>query len=102
MTKNIAESFNKVLKGIRSLPFCAIIELTFYRTADYFRDYGNQAKGCTTRFAPRVQMLLDDRRGRRSTTVLGPSIGTITSSRFCATASILQGIAPETLCNSVM
>src|SRR6266508_6940597 len=37
MTTNIAESFNKVLKGVRGLPLCSIIELTFYRTADYFR-----------------------------------------------------------------
>ena len=62
MTTNIAESFNKVLKGVRSLPLCAIIELTFYRIAEYFRDYGNQAKGCTIRFAPRVHMVLDARR----------------------------------------
>ena len=64
MTTNIAESFNKVLKGVRSLPLCAIIELTFYRTAEYFRDYGNQAEGCTTRFAPRVHMVLDARRAK--------------------------------------
>src|SRR6266540_6719394 len=64
MTTNIVESFNKVLKGVRSLPLCTIIKLTFYRTADYFRDYGNQAEGCTTRFAPRVHMVLDARRAK--------------------------------------
>ena len=64
MTTNIAESFNRVLKGVRSLPLCAIIELTFCRTAEYFRDYGNQADECTTRFAPRVHTLLDARRAK--------------------------------------
>src|SRR5438132_2049391 len=62
MTTNIAQSFNKILKGVQSLPLCAIIELTFYRTVEYFRDYDNQAQGCTTRFAPRVHMVLDARR----------------------------------------
>ena len=102
MTTNIAESFNKVLKGVRSLLLCAIIELTFYRTAEYFRDYGNQAEGCTTRFAPRVHMLLDARRRRRSTIVQGSSIGAITSLRYWVNASMPQGIALETPCNSVM
>ena len=64
MTTNIAESFNRVLKGVRSLPLCAIIDLTFYRTAEYFRDSGNQAEECTTRFAPRVHKLLDARRAK--------------------------------------
>ena len=64
MTTNIAKSFNKVLKGVRNLLLCAIIELTFYRTTKYFRDYGNQAEGCTTRFAPRVHMVLDARRAK--------------------------------------
>ena len=43
---------------------CAIIELTFYRTAEYFRYSGNQAEECTTRFAPRVHTLLDARRAK--------------------------------------
>src|SRR6266542_3723581 len=101
MTTKIVESFNKVLKGVRSLPLCAIIELTFYRAVEYFRDYGNQAEGCTTRFAPCTwSSMLGGR--RRSTTVQGSSIGAITSSRYCANASMPQGIAPETPCNSVL
>jgi hypothetical protein len=36
MMTNVAESFNNVLKGVQALPLCAIIELTFYRIADYF------------------------------------------------------------------
>jgi hypothetical protein len=37
MTTNISEVYNNVLKGARSLPVAAILELTFYRTVEYFR-----------------------------------------------------------------
>ena len=62
MTTNIAESFNNVLKGVRGLPLCSIIELTFYRTADYFRDRGNAAMQCSTRFSPRVESIIEKRK----------------------------------------
>jgi hypothetical protein len=64
MTTNIAEAFNNVLKGVRGLPLCAIIELTFYRTADYFRDRGNAAMKCSTRFAPKVEQIISRRRSK--------------------------------------
>ena len=38
MTTNISEVYNNVLKGARGLPVTAILELTFYRTNEYFRD----------------------------------------------------------------
>src|SRR5436190_23579792 len=101
MTTNIAESFNRVLKGVRSLPLCAIIDLTFYRTAEYFRDSGNQAEECTTRFAPRVHKLLDARRAKAQHHRTRIYIGAITSLRYCANAGMPQRIAPETPCNSV-
>ena len=62
MTTNIAESFNNVLKGVRGLPLCSIIDLTFYRTTDYFRDRGNAAMQCSTRFSPRVELTIEKRK----------------------------------------
>ena len=62
MTTNIAESFDNVLKGVRGLPLCSIIELTFYRTADYFRDRGNAAEQCNTRFSSRVDLTIAKRK----------------------------------------
>jgi len=53
-----------VLKGARGLPLCAIIELTFYRTVDYFRDHGNIAMQCNTPFAPRVEVTISKRRSK--------------------------------------
>jgi hypothetical protein len=64
MAMNVAESFNNVLKGVRALPLCAIIELTFYRTVDYFHDRGNSAAACDTRFSSKVKEILEKRRGK--------------------------------------
>ncbi|XP_057955155.1 uncharacterized protein LOC131149092 [Malania oleifera] len=36
MTTNLIECFNVVLKGTRSLPITAIVQMTFYRIAQYF------------------------------------------------------------------
>ena len=36
MTTNISEVFNSVLKGARSLPVTALVQLTFYRLNSYF------------------------------------------------------------------
>jgi hypothetical protein len=62
MTTNVAESFNNVLKEVWALPLCAIIELTFYRTADYFRDRGNSVAACDTRFSSKVEEILEKER----------------------------------------
>jgi hypothetical protein len=62
MMTNVVESFNNVLKGVRALPLCAIIELTFYRTADYFRDRGNSAMACDTKFSSKVKEILEKER----------------------------------------
>ena len=36
MTTNISEVFNSVLKGARSLPVTALVQLTFFRLNSYF------------------------------------------------------------------
>ena len=36
MTTNISEVFNSVLKGARSLPLTALVQLTFFRLNSYF------------------------------------------------------------------
>ena len=36
MTTNMSEVFNSVLKGARSLPFTALVQLTFFRLNSYF------------------------------------------------------------------
>jgi hypothetical protein len=62
MMTNVSESFNNVLKEVWALPLCAIIELTFYRTVDYFRDQGNSAVACDTRFSSKVEEILEKER----------------------------------------
>ena len=64
MTTNIADAFNNILKGVRGLPLCAIIELIFYRMADYFRDRGIAAMECSTQFAPKVEEIISRRRSK--------------------------------------
>jgi hypothetical protein len=64
MMTNVAESFNNVLKGVRALPLCAIIELTFYRTADYFYDRENSVAACDTWFSSKVEEIIEKRRGK--------------------------------------
>ena len=36
MTTNMSKVFNSVLKGARSLPFTALVQLTFFRLNSYF------------------------------------------------------------------
>ena len=36
MTTNMSEVFNSVLKGARSLPFSALVQLTFFHLNNYF------------------------------------------------------------------
>ena len=36
MTTNMSEVFNSVLKGAHSLPFTALVQLTFFRINSYF------------------------------------------------------------------
>ena len=38
MTTNLAEVYNWVLRGVRSLPLIGIVEFFLYRTCEYFRD----------------------------------------------------------------
>jgi hypothetical protein len=64
MTMNVAKFFNNVLKGVRALPLCAIIELTFYRTANYFRDRRNSDASCDSWFSSKVEEIIEKRRGK--------------------------------------
>ena len=36
MTTNMSKVFNSVIKGVRSLPFTALVQLTFFRLSSYF------------------------------------------------------------------
>ncbi len=94
MITNITESFNNVLKGVRGLPLCSIIELTFYRTTDYFRDRGNAAMQCSTRFSPRVESI------RHGSIVQGFLTWATTSLRLCAVVGTHQDTLPETPSNN--
>ena len=38
MTTNLAEVYNWVLCGVRSLPLVGIVEFFLYHTCEYFRD----------------------------------------------------------------
>jgi hypothetical protein len=44
MTSNMAECFNKVLKGIRALPVTAIAEYTFEKLNHYFLKYSEKTE----------------------------------------------------------
>jgi hypothetical protein len=36
ITRNIAEIFNSILRGVRSLPVTAIVSFTFYKCNEWF------------------------------------------------------------------
>ena len=42
MTTNMSEVFNSVLKGARSLPLTALVQLTFSHLNNYFVPKGNK------------------------------------------------------------
>ena len=42
MTSNMAECFNKVLKGVRALPVTAIVQYTFIKMNEYFLKYSEK------------------------------------------------------------
>lgn len=46
MTSNMAEVFNKVFKGIWSLPVIAIVAYSFHKCNEYFLNYHYEAQGC--------------------------------------------------------
>ena len=57
MTTNIYEVFNSVLKGARSLPVTALIQLTFFRLNSYFvarRELGTNRLAYAEQFTPYV------------------------------------------------
>ena len=57
MTTNISEVFNIVLKGARSLPVTALVQLTFFRLNIYFvakRELGANILASDEHFTPYV------------------------------------------------
>ena len=57
MTTNISEVFNNVLKGARSQPVIALVQLTFFRLNGYFvarRELGANRLAFDKRFTPYV------------------------------------------------
>ena len=57
MTTNMLEVFNSVLKGARSLPFTALVQLTFFRLNTYFvarRELGANRLAYDEQFTPNV------------------------------------------------
>ena len=57
MTTNMLEVFNSVLKGTRSLPLTALIQLTFFRLNSYFvarRELGANRLAFDDQFTPYV------------------------------------------------
>ena len=57
MTTNISEVFNSVLKGARSLPVTALVQLTFFRLNIYFvarRELGANRLSFDEQFTPYV------------------------------------------------
>ena len=57
MTTNISEVFNSVLKGARSLPVTALVQLTFFRLNSYFvarKELGSNRLASAEQFTPYV------------------------------------------------
>ena len=57
MTTNMSEVFNSVLKGAHSLPFTALVQLTFFRLNSYFvarREQGANRLASDEQFTPYV------------------------------------------------
>ncbi|XP_042033601.1 uncharacterized protein LOC121780149 [Salvia splendens] len=64
---NMAECYNNVLLATRELPIRAIIDITFWRTINWFVNRTTLAKQCQTTLTPWAWELFqkNDRRGRR-------------------------------------
>ncbi|XP_042067415.1 uncharacterized protein LOC121810735 [Salvia splendens] len=50
--KNMSESFNSVLKGIRELPIRALVDLTFWRTVQWWADRKTEIQHTEGRLSP--------------------------------------------------
>ena len=64
MTTNMSEVFNRVLKGARSLPFTALVQLTFFRLNSYFvarREQGANRLAFDEQFTPYVDAQIQGR-----------------------------------------
>ena len=64
MTTNISEVFNSVLKGARSLPVTALVQLTFFRLNSYFvaiREVGADRLTSTEKFTSYVDAQIQGR-----------------------------------------
>ena len=64
MTTNISEIFNSILKGARSLPATALVQLTFFRLNSYFvarRELGANRLTSAKQFTPYVDAQIQGR-----------------------------------------
>ena len=64
MTTNMSKVFNSVLKGARSLPFTALVQLTFFRLNSYFvarREQGANILAFDEQFTPYVDAQIQGR-----------------------------------------
>ena len=64
MTTNMLEVFNSVLKGARSLPLTALVQLTFFRLNSYFiarRELGAYRLASDEQFTPYVDVQIQGR-----------------------------------------
>ena len=64
MTTNMSEIFNSVLKEARSLPFTALVQLTFFRLNSYFvarRELGANRLASDAQFTPYVDAQIQGR-----------------------------------------
>ena len=64
MTANMSVVFNSVLKGARSLPFTALVQLTFFRRKSYFvaiRKQGSNILASDEQFTPYVDAQIQGR-----------------------------------------
>ena len=64
MTNNVSEVFNSVLKGAHSLPFIALIQLTFFRLNSYFvvrRELSANRLASDEQFTPYVDAQIQGR-----------------------------------------
>jgi hypothetical protein len=67
---NMAESFNKLLLGIRGMPITAIVSFTFYKLVAWFNDRQTHEVGLQNegeRWAPKPNTFLEKAKERANT-----------------------------------
>ncbi|XP_047961462.1 uncharacterized protein LOC125206219 [Salvia hispanica] len=64
---NMSESYNRVLKGVRELPIRALVDLTFWRTVQWWADRKTEIQHTEGRLTPwaRDKLAANDARGQK-------------------------------------